>query len=107
MAKDHDQVPLAFWVTVPTEAVRVTVSAPGSLQLPKAVAVPPSLTSVCIVVGDPPASKATSAALSTPWKTRMRSTEPLADSAPPVALSSSKNVRRLLWATAAPEAAPE
>src|SRR5205085_2227992 len=49
-AKDHDQVPLAFLVTVPAEAASVTMSAPGSPQAPEATAVCPSLT--VTVTGD-------------------------------------------------------
>ena len=44
LANDHDQVPSAFLVTVPTEAVSVTTSIPGSPQVPLATAVCPSLT---------------------------------------------------------------
>ena len=44
MPKDHDQVPSLFFVTEPVEAVNVTTSSPGSLQVPVFAAVAPSLT---------------------------------------------------------------
>src|SRR5439155_19245821 len=47
--KDQDQEPLAFLVTVPTEAASVTTSAPGSPQAPEATAVCPSLTATGVV----------------------------------------------------------
>src|SRR5439155_1696249 len=59
-AKDHDQVPPAFLVTVPAEAASVTMSAPGSLQVPEATAVCPSLTvTVDPVAADSPTVGAT------------------------------------------------
>ena len=41
-ASDHDQVPFVFCVTTPSEAVSVTTSTPGSLQVPLFVIVVPS-----------------------------------------------------------------
>src|SRR5262249_44775033 len=70
---DHDQVPLAFLVTVPAEADKVTV--PGPVQVPVFDPVCPSLTTTVpwlaltlkLTVCPPPlANAATSASVRTP-----------------------------------------
>ena len=63
VSNDQLHVPPSFLITVPTEALSVTVSKPGSLQLPVFVAVPPSLTTTSPFVVTLGATLSTSTAM--------------------------------------------